>query len=108
MTVSFMLLITGFSSVVTASQEMPGKTLVMEKRKGNCLACHVIAGGIQPGTIGPALVAMKVRFPEADRLYEHIWDATIRNPDSRMPPFGRHGILSRKEIDLIIKYLYTL
>jgi sulfur-oxidizing protein SoxX len=88
--------------------EAPGKALVMEKSKGNCLACHVIADGEQPGNIGPPLIAMKARFPDSEILYKQIWDATQNNPETRMPPYGRHGILSREEIDLIIEYLYTL
>jgi sulfur-oxidizing protein SoxX len=106
--VCLILLITGFSGALMAGQEVPGKALVMEKGKGNCLACHVIADGVQPGTIGPPLVGMKARFPEVDTLRNQIWDATARNPDSRMPPFGRHGILSPEEIDFIVEYLYTL
>jgi sulfur-oxidizing protein SoxX len=85
-----------------------GKTLVMEKGRGNCLACHVIADGQLAGNIGPPLVGMKARFPDAETLYGQIWDATERNPDSRMPPFGKHGILSAGEIRLIVEYLYTL
>jgi len=100
--------VTVVSGVVSAAQELDGKALVMERSKGNCLACHAIADGELPGNIGPPLFAMKERFPEADALRMQIWDATKRNPDSRMPPFGRHGILSRKEIDLIVQYLYTL
>ena len=85
-----------------------GKAIAMEKSKGNCLACHVIAGGVLPGNIGPPLFAMKARFPDASVLQKQIWDATIANPDSRMPPFGRHGILSQHEIELLIEFLYTL
>ena len=105
---SLLILLTGMSEVVLADSLANGKALVMEKSKGNCLACHVIADGKQPGNIGPPLVAMKARFPDADSLRKQIWDATISNPDTRMPPFGRHGILSSKEIDLIVQYLYTL
>lgn len=85
-----------------------GKALAMEKSAGNCLACHAIADGKQPGNIGPPLIAMKARFPDTEILFKQIWDATQSNPETRMPPFGRHGILSREEIDLIIEYLYTL
>jgi sulfur-oxidizing protein SoxX len=102
------VLLTAMSEAVLSGQLANGKALVMEKSKGNCLACHLIADGKQPGNIGPPLVGMKARFPDADSLREQIWDATIRNPDTRMPPFGRYGILSSKEIDLIIRYLYTL
>jgi sulfur-oxidizing protein SoxX len=102
------VLLSGMSGTVSSNPLANGKALVMEKSKGNCLACHSIADGKQPGNIGPPLVAMRARFPDTDSLRKQIWDATIRNPDTRMPPFGRHGILSSKEIDLIVQYLYTL
>ena len=51
---------------------------------------------------------MKLRFPDKAVLRAQVWDATERNPDSRMPPFGRHGILSEEEIDLIVDYIYSL
>lgn len=91
-----------------ADRVAAGKSLTMERSKGNCLACHRIEDGELPGTIGPPLVAMKVRFPERAALREQICDATIRNPQSRMPPFCRHRILAESEVELIIDYLYTL
>ncbi len=102
------VLITGLSEAASSDQLAEGKAIVMEKSRGNCLACHMIADGKMPGNIGPPLVGMKARFPDADTLRSQIWDATERNPDSRMPPFGRHGILNREEIDRIVEYLYTL
>jgi sulfur-oxidizing protein SoxX len=105
---ALLVLLTAVSGVAIAAQAMDGKTLVMKRSKGNCLACHAIADGELPGNIGPPLVAMKARFPDADILRKQIWDATASNPDTRMPPFGRHGILSDDEIDLIVEYLYTL
>ena len=96
------------SGSVVAEQALEGKALVMQRAKGNCLACHAIADGVLPGNLGPPLVGMKARFPDAKVLHEQIWDAAVRNPETRMPPFGRHGILSRDEIDLIVQYLYTL
>ncbi len=105
---ALLVLLTAVSGVAIAAQAMDGKTLVMKRSKGNCLACHAIADGELPGNIGPPLIAMKARFPDADILRKQIWDATAGNPDTRMPPFGRHGILSGDEIDLIVEYLYTL
>ena len=96
------------SDAVSSDQLTDGKTLVMSKSKGNCLACHAIADGEMPGNIGPPLVAMKARFPDAEKLRRQIWDAGEQNPDSRMPPFGKNGILDKDEIDRIIEYLYTL
>jgi sulfur-oxidizing protein SoxX len=96
------------AQATTAERIAAGKSLAMERSKGNCLACHSIEDGELPGTIGPPLLAMKVRFPERDKLTRQICDATIRNPDSRMPPFCRHRILTQDEVELIVDYLYTL
>ena len=85
-----------------------GKQLAMARSKGNCLACHTIADGELPGNIGPPLIYMQQRVPDRAQLRAQIWDATIRNPDSRMPPFGRHRILSETEIDLIVDYVHSL
>ena len=85
-----------------------GKALATERSKGNCLACHVIADGVLPGNLGPPLVVMKARFPDRERLRLQIYDASLANPHSRMPPFGRHEILTAEEIELIMDYLYTL
>ena len=85
-----------------------GKQLAMARGKGNCLACHAIDDGELPGNIGPPLIYMEQRFPDRATLFEQIWDATARNPDTMMPPFGKHGILTDEEIDLIVDYLYTL
>ena len=51
---------------------------------------------------------MKARFPDRAKLRTQIWDAQVNNPGTRMPPFGKHKILSDKEIDAIVDYLYTL
>jgi len=92
----------------SASAVDQGKKLSFNRKKGNCLACHQIAGGNMAGNIGPPLVAMKARFPDKSKLRSQIWDATKANPNSAMPPFGRHKILSDKDIDKIVEYVYTL
>jgi sulfur-oxidizing protein SoxX len=85
-----------------------GKDLAFNRKKGNCLACHAIAGGNSPGNIAPALIAMQSRFPNKTELRAQIWDATMKNPESAMPPFGKHGALSDRELDLIVEYIWTL
>lgn len=85
-----------------------GKQLAMARNKGNCLACHAIADGELPGTLGPPLLYMQQRFPDRAQLRAQVWDATVRNPDTVMPPFGRHRILSEAEIDLIVDYIHSL
>ena len=85
-----------------------GKTLAMDRGKGNCLACHMIDDGQLPGDLGPPVLAMKIRFPDRNLLKTQICDASVRNSNSRMPPFCRHGILTEDEVELIMDYLYTL
>ena len=91
-----------------ASALEKGKALAFNRTKGNCLACHHIAGGELAGTIAPPLVAMKSRFPDKAALRAQIWDATKHNPNTIMPPFGKHRILSEKEIDLVTDFIYSL
>jgi sulfur-oxidizing protein SoxX len=96
------------SSGSTEERLAAGKQLAMTRSKGNCLACHAIDDGELPGNIGPPLKYMQQRFPDRSKLREQVWDATARNPDTIMPPFGKHGILSDEEIDLIVDYIHTL
>lgn len=85
-----------------------GKKVAFDRAAGNCLACHLIEDGESPGNIGPPLVAMKARFPDAEKLRNIIWDITQTRPEAMMPPFGKHKIISEQEIDDIVSYLYTL
>ena len=96
----------GIASAASAADE--GKKIAFHKKKGNCLACHKMAGGKVPGNVGPALVNMKARFPDKKKLRDQIWDATVSNPRTMMPPFGRHKILSEKEIDKVVEFVLTL
>ena len=85
-----------------------GKSIAWSRKKGNCLTCHMVEGGQQVGNSGPPLVQMKARFPKRADLRAQIWDPTKRNPMTNMPPFGRNHILTEKEIDLVVDYLYSL
>ena len=85
-----------------------GKELAFDRKKGNCLACHMIDDGDLAGNMGPPLMAMKARYPDKAALRAQIWDSTEANPRSTMPPFGKHGILSEEEIDLVTEYIYSL
>lgn len=85
-----------------------GRDIAFNRKKGNCLACHSIKGGKLPGNIAPPLVAMKQRFPDKAKLRAQIYDSTAANPNSSMPPFGRHRILSDKEIDLVTDFIHSL
>ena len=85
-----------------------GKEVAYDRKKGNCLACHMMDDGASPGDLGPPLIAMKARFPDRAKLREQIWNPMINNPGTRMPPFGKYQALSEAEIDAIVDYLYTL
>jgi sulfur-oxidizing protein SoxX len=85
-----------------------GKALAFSRTKGNCLACHYVEGGELTGNYGPPLIAMKIRYPDREVLREQIWDASVKNPDTRMPPFGRNRILTEEEIDLVTDYIQSL
>jgi sulfur-oxidizing protein SoxX len=93
-----------------AAKDAPldGKTLAFDRKKGNCLSCHMITGGDMAGNIAPPLIAMKARFPDKAVLRAQIADATVKNPASFMPPFGRHQILSEKEIDAVVDFIHAL
>lgn len=84
-----------------------GQKLAFDRGKGNCLTCHVIKSGENPGTIGPELSDIKSKF-KRDELVAIVFDETKRNPLTQMPPFGRNRILTEKEINAIVDFLQTL
>ena len=96
------------ASAATASEIAAGKELAFNRKKGNCLACHAIAGGSLPGNIGPPLIAMQARFPDKKALRAQIWNASANNPNTIMPPFGKHNMLSDAEIDKIVTFIHSL
>lgn len=93
---------------VDASVIAEGKAIAFDRKKGNCLACHVVEDGELAGNSGPPIIAMQQRFPDKAKLREQIWDPTRRNPQTMMPPFGKHGILTEEELDKLVEYIYTL
>ena len=95
-------------AALAASMIEEGREIALDRRKGNCMACHVMAGATLPGNIGPPLVAMQARFPDKAKLRARIWDASKINPRSLMPPFGRHEILTEDEIDKVVEFVHSL
>ncbi|WP_315762494.1 MULTISPECIES: sulfur oxidation c-type cytochrome SoxX [unclassified Bradyrhizobium] len=84
-----------------------GQKLAFDRGKGNCLTCHEIKGGDLPGSIGPKLENLKLRY-DHDELVAILKDETARNPQTVMPPFGRNRILTEQEINAIVDFLQTL
>ena len=91
-----------------ASVIKEGKALAFNRKKGNCLACHAIAGGQLPGNIGPALKDIKQAYPNKADLRKQIFDPTVRNPNTIMPPFGKFQILTSSELDKVVEFIYSL
>lgn len=91
-----------------ASVIQEGKSIAFSRKLGNCLACHMMDDGVAAGNIGPPLIAMKSRYPDKSKLRAQIWDPTSVNPESAMPPFGKHGIISEEQLDKVVEYVWTL
>ena len=85
-----------------------GQKIAYTRKLGNCLACHLMSTGESPGNFGPPLIAMKARYPDKAKLRAQVWDATVANPDTSMPPFGKHEILTEQEIDKLIEFVWSL
>ena len=104
---------TGLAGPTWAADEkatMPGQEVAFDNKKGNCLACHAMPGtkGEMAGSIAPPLIAMKLRFPDRAKLRAQVWDATVANAQTSMPPMGKHKILTETEIDQVVDFIYTL
>ncbi len=96
------------SAAAQADAISEGKEIAFNRTLGNCLACHKADDGKMPGNVAPPLIGMKARFPDKKVLRDQIWDATVKNPNSMMPPFGKHGILTENQIDKVVEYIHTL
>jgi sulfur-oxidizing protein SoxX len=94
----------------TAAEETleRGKAIAFDRNAGNCLSCHMMDDGELPGNSAPPLLQMQLRFPDRAVLRAQIWDATVRNPTSVMPPYGRNLVLSEEEINLVVDYVLSL
>ena len=88
--------------------------MAINRRKGNCLACHTMVTERWPaalppgGDIAPPLVAMKQRYPDKAKLREQIWNPMTANSRSVMPPYGKNKIISEEEIDSIVEFLHSI
>jgi sulfur-oxidizing protein SoxX len=60
------------------------------------------------GNIGPPLKNIQERFPTRELLRAHIYDASALVPDTIMPPYGRHEILTEDELNKVVSYIFTL
>jgi len=82
-----------------------GRQIAQARDKGNCLACHVMKGGAQPGTRGPDLSHYGNAGRSDAETYTAIHDMRTRNPETLMPPFGANEILSDLDIRDVVAFL---
>ena len=85
--------------------------LFVRADKGHCIACHQLPQGVGPATrsdVGPRLEGARMRELGRPGIRELIVDPMRSNPDTIMPPFGRHHILDEREIDRLTEFLHAL
>jgi sulfur-oxidizing protein SoxX len=93
------------------AQEIAALDLYVRPDKGNCIACHQLPQGTGPQTradVGPRLEGERLRGLGRAALREILVDASQRNADTLMPPYGRHRILTAAEIDRLVEFLHAL
>lgn len=99
-----------------------GRKHAINRKKGNCLACHVMPIPEQTfhGEVGPDLNGAASRLLEGE-IRLQIVNSKIVNPDTIMPAFYRNtgfhrvmkkfkgkSILSAQEVEDIVAYMMTL
>lgn len=95
----------------SAAAQVPARDLFTRADKGHCIACHQLPPGAGPATradLGPRLEGARMRELGKTALREVIVDPTRANPDTVMPPFGRHHILDAAEIERLVEFLHAL
>lgn len=99
-----------------------GREVAINRRQGNCLACHELPIPEQPfhGEVGPDLNGVASRYTEGE-LRLRLVDPKAINPDTIMPSFykadGFHRVmknfqgktvLTAQQVEDVIAYLMTL
>jgi sulfur-oxidizing protein SoxX len=85
-----------------------GREIAADRNRGNCYSCHMADGAQMTGNGGPPLMQMQMRFPDREVLKAQIADPRVRNPNTVMPPYGAHGILTARELELVVDYIHSL
>ena len=105
-----------------AGNPAKGRDVAINRKKGNCLACHVMPIPEQPyhGEVGPDLNGLAERLSEGEIRLQLVNPKT-NNPDTIMPAFyrteGLHRVaknfqgkpmLTAEEVEDVVAYLMTL
>lgn len=107
----FLAAVAAFAAAAAAGQVPEGRELFARPDKGNCIACHEVPEQSAPALradVGPRLDAARLAGWDRARLRSLLADPTRANPDSVMPPYGRHLLLEAREIERVIDYLHAL
>lgn len=84
-----------------------GKQIAQARNRGNCLACHAMKEGTQPGTRGTDLRSFGNTQRSDAEAYAMVYDMRTINPDTLMPPFGTNEILNDQEIRDVVAFLQS-
>lgn len=98
----------GASELTLEERIAKGYALAADRNAGNCFSCHMAEGAEQPGNGGPALIMMQLRYPDREQLKAQIADPRVRNPNTNMPPYGAHHILTDQELEWMVDYIHSL
>ncbi len=122
--VSYIIKDDGIAKSLTGKAGDPkkGRKLYINRKKGNCLACHTSTDMAKEpfhGNIGPSLDEVGNNLSVAE-LRLRLVDPKKLNPDTIMPAFYKFGktrvmkkwkgktILSAQEVEDVVAYLTTL
>jgi sulfur-oxidizing protein SoxX len=99
------------TTALGAAAQPSALDLFVRAEKGNCIACHQLAQGAGPATradVGPLLEGPRMRSLGKASLRDTLVDPMRANPDTVMPPYGRHRLLDPAEIDRLVEFLLAL
>jgi sulfur-oxidizing protein SoxX len=107
----FLAIAVALASCPAAAQAPDALALFVRPDKGNCIACHQVPAGAGPAVradVGPRLDAARLKGWDRARLRALLDDPMRANPDTVMPPYGRHRLLDAGEIERVIDFLHAL
>jgi sulfur-oxidizing protein SoxA len=99
------------TSLSCAAQTPAVADLFVRPEKGYCVSCHQVPPSSGPKTssdLGPLLEGARMRALGKDGIRAAIVDPMRANPDTVMPPFGRHQVLEPAEIERLVDYVFAL
>ena len=106
-----LLLAAALAALPSLAQQPSALDLYVRADKGHCIACHQLPAGAGPATradLGPKLEGARMRALGRAILRQRIEDPVPNNPDTTMPPYGRHRILEPAEIARLVEFLHAL